>query len=203
MSERSSLIGPALLALVVSVGAAYLALRSSNRVPQGADDMPSFSDFELQSGTSNVRLSDFKNEVVVVYFGYASCPDICPTTLSTVGSAFKLLQPAQLERVRGLFVSVDPERDPPAHAQQYAAFFHPRIVGGTSEPDAVATIAHDWGVAYDRAEGASEGMGYTVDHTSILFLVAPDGRMKKAVPHGTTPAALAQAIVEVMGTAGS
>ncbi|HCH64570.1 MAG: hypothetical protein CL927_09610 [Deltaproteobacteria bacterium] len=199
MSARPSLVGPAILALVISAGFSYFALRSSDSMPGPADDMPTFSDFEVRSGDTTVRLSDFKNEVVLVYFGYASCPDICPTTLATVGSAFQLLEPAQLERTRGIFVSVDPERDPPAHVRKYAAFFHPRIVGGTSDAGSIEGIAEDWGIGYERSEGASQAMGYTVDHTSIVFLVAPDGRMKKALPHGTAPAALAEAIVSVLG----
>ena len=200
MTARPSLVGPAILALMVSAGLAYAALRSSDAVHRRDADMPTFSDFELRSGDTNVRLSDYRNEVVVVYFGYASCPDICPTTLAMVGSAFKLLEPDQLARARGVFVSVDPERDPPAHARKYAAFFHPRIVGGTPAASALERITEDWGIGYERAEGSSAGMGYTVDHTSIVFLVAPDGRMKKALPHGTPPEALAEAIVAALGS---
>ena len=201
MTERASLVPLVAVALVLSVAAAAVALRTGGPPPLEESGMPSFSDFEVQSAERTVRLSDYRGGVVVVYFGYASCPDICPTTLSTMAAAFQTLSEGQAERVRGLFVSVDPERDPPAHAQEYASFFHPRIVGGTSDAASVARIADDWGIGYERAEGASAAMGYTVDHTSIVFLVAPDGRMKKAMPHGSAPDVLAAAIVDVMGDA--
>jgi len=199
MSKPPSMFRFAALALVLSGAIAYMGLKLSGTSERVQPGMPGFGDFEVQSGDASVRLSDFKGNVVAVYFGYAGCPDICPTTLSTVSAAFKRLSPAQLDRVRGLFVSVDPERDTPAQAQSYAQFFHPNIHGGTSDPTTVATIATDWGVRYEKAEGASEAMGYTVDHTSIVFLVAPDGRMKKALPHGSDPEKLAEAIIEVMG----
>ena len=201
MSGPPSLLRPALLALAVSAGVAWAGLRYMGGAPAADSTMPTFSDFAVESGEAQVRLSDFKGQVVVVYFGYARCPDICPTTLATVASAFDALEPAQLARVRGLFVSVDPERDLPGQARAYAEFFHPQIVGGTSDATAVAAIAEDWGIRFAPAEGASEAMGYTVDHTSIVYLVAPDGRMKTAIPHGGDPTALAAAIVKVLTTA--
>ena len=158
---------------MVAAGVAWAGLRFMGTVPEQEESMPTFSDFEVQSGAARVRLSDFEGEVVVVYFGYARCPDICPTTLATVASAFQALAPDQLAKVRGLFVSVDPARDLPEHARSYAEFFHPQIVGGTSDAEAVAAIAEDWGIRFARADGASEAMGYTIDHTSIVYLVAP------------------------------
>jgi len=203
MSEPFSLLRAAGVALVLSGAVAWMGLKLANPSDSVEPGMPTFGDFEVRSGTESVRLSDFAGSVVVVYFGYAGCPDICPTTLSTVGAALRLLSPEQLARTRGLFVSVDPERDTPAQARSYAAFFHERIVGATTDVQAVTSIAEDWGVRFEKAEGASEAMGYTVDHTSIVFLVAPDGRMKKALPHGSDPEKLAAAIVDVMGAAGT
>lgn len=201
MSSSTSLARAAGLALVLSAAVAYMGLQvfGTPSTPSDMAGMPTFSDFEVASGTESLRLSDLQGNVVAVYFGYAGCPDICPTTLSTMAAAFKLLSPEEQARTRGLFVSVDPERDTPEQAQSYAAFFHPQISGGTSDVAAVATIAADWGVRYDKAEGASEAMGYTVDHTSIVFLVDPTGRMKKALPHGSDPAKLAEAIRAVLG----
>jgi protein SCO1/2 len=201
MSDRSSILRFVALSLVLSGAVAYTGLKVFGTPRSSSAGGPTFSDFQVQSGDDSIRLADFQGKVVAVYFGYASCPDICPTTLSTMSSAFKQLPPDQLDRTRGLFVSVDPERDTPAHAKSYAAFFHPNIVGATSTPADVAAIAQDWGVRYEKAEGASEAMGYTVDHTSIVFLVGPDGSMKKALPHGSNPAALSEAIAALLEAA--
>lgn len=203
MSEPASLLRYAVLGLVLSGAIAFTGLalvgqgRTGAALPTDAG-MPTFSDFEVRSGDATLRLSDLRDDVVVVYFGYAGCPDICPTTLSTVAAAFRALSPDQLAHTQGLFVSVDPERDTPEQAQAYASYFHPRLRGGTSDAATIAATAQDWGVRFARAEGASEAMGYTVDHTSIVFLVGPDGQMKKALPHGSDPEKLAAAIAALL-----
>ena len=92
---------------------------------------PTGGDFTLQSATGPVTLKDYRGKVVLLYFGYTYCPDICPTSLTATAQALGQLAPAELARVQTLFVSVDPERDTPARLKDYGAFFHPSIIGVT------------------------------------------------------------------------
>jgi protein SCO1 len=155
---------------------------------------PVYGDFTLQAEAGPLSLSDFEGEVVVVYFGYLSCPDICPTTLQTVGAAFGHLTEAERARVRGLMVSLDPERDSPERLARYTEWFHPRIAGVTGPAEEVEEVAERWGVAWRRVEDTDSALGYTLDHDTRAFLVAPDGHVVGFVRHGTSPEALARQI---------
>jgi protein SCO1 len=139
-------------------------------------------DFTLHSASGPVHLSDFRGKVVLLYFGYTFCPDICPTSLAATSRALASLAPEDLARVQTLFVSVDPARDTPEHLAEYAGFFHPSILGVTGTDEEVAVAARPYGVVYARhaVEGAS---GYVVDHSAFTYLVAPDGHLAARLPH--------------------
>lgn len=139
-------------------------------------------DFTLRAASGPVKLSDFRGKVVLVYFGYTFCPDICPTSLAATARALRELPPGDLEKVQTLFVSVDPERDTPEHLAEYARFFHPSIVGLTGAPEAVAQAAQPFGVVYARHQ-VSGASGYVVDHSALTYLVAPDGHLAARLPH--------------------
>jgi len=184
-----------LVAVLAAGGLSFFGYQLYQRAPRTTQaGMPTFGDFTVDTTEGPLAVSQMKGKVVAVYFGYAGCPDICPTTLSTVGAAFKALSDEEVAQVSGLFVSVDPDRDSLARLEEYARFFHPHIRGGTTDEATLATIGSDWGVRWEKAAGASKAMGYTVDHTSIVFLVGPDGRMRKALPHGSDPDRLASEI---------
>jgi protein SCO1/2 len=152
----------------------------------------SYGDFTLTSADGPLALSDLRGKVVVVYFGYTSCPDICPTTLQTLAAALGHLDPADQARVVGLMVSLDPARDPPEHLRDYTAWFHPNIRGVTGTDAEVAEVAARWGVGWRRVEAEGSALGYAIDHDSRAFLVAPDGHMVGFVRHGTSAEALAR-----------
>ena len=192
------------VALLAAGGLALSVVQLRARMPgSGEATMPSFSDFTVDTADGVLSLSDLQGQVVVVYFGYASCPDICPTTLSTAGAAVSGLTEEEQAQVAGIFVSVDPERDSLPRLAEYARFFHPHFRGGTADSTSLAQIGEDWGVGWEKAPGASDAMGYTVDHTSILFLVGPNGRMRKAVPHGSAPDRLTEEIRGLLGSSGT
>lgn len=153
-----------------------------------------YGDFTVQTADGPLSLSDLRGQVVVVYFGYTSCPDICPTTLQTISSALHTLPDDQSERVTGLLVSLDPERDSLEHLDTYTSYFHPRIRGGTDQPEAIEAIAERWGIAWRRVEDTDSALGYTLDHDTRAFLVAPDGHMVGSVRHGTDAESLARQI---------
>ncbi len=140
-------------------------------------------DFTLDSPGGELALQDHRGKVVLLYFGYTFCPDVCPTSLSTLGQAFSALTPDELAQVQGIFVSVDPERDTLDVLNVYAPFFHPRIVGATGTPPRVAEVARRYGVSYMKQKSVDD-RPYTVDHSSFTYLIDREGRLAATLPHG-------------------
>jgi protein SCO1/2 len=184
-----------LIALVALVAATIVALALFwNPAPAGkaphtalpATTLPAGGDFTLQSATGPVSLKDHRGKVVLVYFGYTYCPDICPTSLSATAQALGKLEPAELARVQTIFVSVDPERDTPARLKDYGAFFHPSIVAVTGTPAQIEEVARRYGASYARQQ-VSGASNYVVDHSALTYVVAPDGRLVSTLPHAAPP----------------
>lgn len=193
MSQRILLAIAILLAALV-LGLAFFWQPELPERPLPVAAAPAGGDFTLQSAVGPVALQDFRGKVVLVYFGYTYCPDICPTSLAATAEGLKLLSPEELARVAVIFVSVDPERDSPARLKEYGDFFHPAIVGVTGSADEVAAIARRYGVFYARQPVATAGGGYVVDHTSDTYIVAPDGRLDGKIPHAAPPEQVAAEI---------
>ena len=184
---------PLWLALVVAL-AALLAWLAFFWQPAGdaslhklsATASPLGGDFRLDSPDGPVALSDFKGKVVALYFGYTFCPDVCPTALVAMAQAFSQLSPAELARTKGLFVSVDPQRDTLDVLKVYVPYFHPAITGLRGTEADTARIAALYGVRYMKQKSDSNGQ-YPVDHSSFTYLIGPDGKLAASLPHGTPP----------------
>ncbi|MGB7552558.1 MAG: SCO family protein [Chromatiaceae bacterium] len=146
---------------------------------------PQGGDFTLEAASGPVDLASLRGQVVLIYFGYTLCPDISPTNLAMIGRALKSMTPEERERVRGLFVSVDPERDDPQRLAQYAAYFHPNILGVTGNPEQVARAAELYGAIYRRVAQADSAMAYLVDHSADTYVVDTQGRWVHTFPHAT------------------
>ena len=144
---------------------------------------PSGGDFTLDSPDGRISLKDYRGKVVLVYFGYTFCPDVCPTSLSAMGQALAALSPEELAQVKGIFVSVDPERDTRDILKVYAPFFHANITGATGTPEQLAEIARRYSVSYMKQKAVDE-RPYTVDHTSLTYLIARDGTLAATLQHG-------------------
>jgi protein SCO1/2 len=129
---------------------------------------------------STVRLTDYEGKVVVLYFGYTFCPDVCPITLAKLDRAMDLLGD-DAEDVQVIMVSVDPKRDTAEVLQEYMAHFNPDFIGLTGDPAAIDRVATTYGVYYEAAEG-SEATGYLVNHTATLMIVDRDGYLKLVLP---------------------
>jgi protein SCO1 len=161
---------------------------------------PRGGDFVLESLDGPVALADLRGNVVLIYFGYTWCPDICPTNLVLIAGALKGLTPEESERVRVLFVSVDPERDSVERLAEYSGYFHPKILGLTGTPDQIAEVAKLYGAAYRRTELADSAMGYVVDHSAYSHLVDPRGRLVRNLDHATPSAEIVAAIRTLLGS---
>jgi protein SCO1/2 len=186
MSERILVFIAGVLAVLVLGLALFWHPETPERsLPKAA--MPVAADFTLQSADGSVSLKDYRGKLVLIYFGYTYCPDVCPTSLAATAEGLKMLKPEELAKVAMLFVSVDPERDTPARLKEYAEFFHPGIVGATGSPEVLAQIAKQYGVFYARQKIETAGEGYVVDHTSETYMVSPDGHLVGKIAHATPP----------------
>lgn len=154
---------------------------------------PTGGDFTLQTASGPLSLQDYRGKVVVLYLGYTFCPDVCPTSLALLAQGLSSLDESELARVQGLFVSVDPERDTPERLQEYAPFFHPAIVGASGTPEVLAALAQRYGASYTRQASNADGQ-YAVDHSSITYVIGPEGKLLHSLPHATPPQQIAEAI---------
>ena len=155
-------------------------------------------DFSLLDPDGKVRtLADFKGKVVVMFFGYTQCPDICPTTLTEMQQVMTILGP-QSDKVQVLFVTVDPERDTAAILKQYVPAFDPRFLGLRPTDDAaLEKIGKDFKIYYKKVPGNSPG-SYTMDHTAGSYAFDPDGRLRLYIKHAQGPETLAHALKELL-----
>lgn len=148
-------------------------------------------DFPLPDAYGKTRsIQEFSGKVVVVFFGYTQCPDVCPTTLQELVEA-KALLGAQGDRLQGVFVSLDPERDTPEVLRAYAEAFDPEMVALTGSESQISALAKDFKVFFKKVEGRQPG-SYTLDHSAGMYMYDPRGRLRVYQRYGQGPQALAQ-----------
>ena len=142
-------------------------------------------DFALtNSAGETVAWRDFAGKYRVVYFGYAFCPDICPTDMQRVAQGLKVLKaddPAKAAKIVPIFITIDPERDTPQVVGEFAAAFSDDIIGLTGTPEQIAAAAKAFKVFYAKGETV-EGGGYLVDHSNIVYLFGPEGEPLATLP---------------------
>lgn len=143
-----------------------------------------------------LTLSDYQGKVVLLYFGYTVCPDVCPTTLAELKKAREVLGP-RADEVQVMMVTVDPERDTAEKMAEFLTHFDPSFIGLIGTPDEVAQIATYYGVYYQKQETDSV-LGYLVDHTATVMLVDQDGYLRLVFPYGTKGDEIAEDIVYVL-----
>ena len=178
--RRKWLIALNLLLLVAIVGVALF------RMPASSPNMATGGDFTLTGKQGPVALHDFKGKLVLLYFGYTFCPDVCPTSMVVWSQVLNALSEEEQSHVQPIFISVDPERDTPERLAEYAPFFHPAIIGLSGTPEHLREIAARYGAFYARQENVSAG-GYVIDHTAASFVIDADGRLVASIPHATPP----------------
>lgn len=140
-------------------------------------------DFALTDHNGKPRtLADFKGKVVVVFFGYTQCPDVCPTTMAELAGVMQQLGP-QADKVQVLFITLDPERDTAALLAKYVPAFDPRFLGLRGDKDATDKVAKEFKVFYQKVPGKEAGT-YTIDHTAGSYVFDPQGRIRLFVRHG-------------------
>ena len=159
-------------------------------------------DFALADHTGKPRtLADFRGKAVVLFFGYTQCPDVCPTTLSTLAEAMRRLG-ADAARVQVLFVTIDPERDTAELLSHYVTAFDPSFLGLSGDADATARTAKEFKILYQKQPGRTPET-YTMDHSAGSFVFDSEGRLRLYVGHGQDAGGFAHDIRELLRTAKS
>jgi protein SCO1/2 len=206
MAPRSVLPRTLRLSVFLLVCASLLAGcgRASNAPAFKATDVSGTSygrGFELTDHTGKPRtLADFRGKVVVMFFGYTQCPDVCPTTLAQLAEVMRRLGP-DASRVQVLFVTVDPERDTRPLLAEYVPAFNPTFLGLYGDAEATARTAKEFRIFYQKQPGATADT-YTMDHSAGTFVFDPQGRLRLYMSYGQPPEVFEHDIRELLRTPG-
>ncbi|MGZ3806920.1 MAG: SCO family protein [Bacteriovorax sp.] len=142
---------------------------------------------KLNAGATYVTLNELKeNKIVLLYFGFLSCPEACPTTLSKMAGVFKELPQNKLDKISFVFVDLDPERDTPLKLKEYASFFHSKILPVSLSLKDLNLFTQFFGIAYMKVPLKSSHMGYTIDHSTDIIVLSPEGKILEPIPHDSS-----------------
>ncbi|MES9949245.1 MAG: SCO family protein [Candidatus Thiodiazotropha sp.] len=151
-------------------------------------------DFVLYSSQGKFSLKQLRGKVVLLYFGYTKCPDVCPTSLAIIAQALNELSEDELKSVQGVFISVDPKRDNFQALHEYASHFHPNLLGVTGSEKDLAEVAKRYGAQYEEVALEGSDFGYAVNHSSVTYLITPEGELRFMFPHQTPSFVILEAI---------
>lgn len=143
-------------------------------------------DFSLTSGSKTWSLNQYRGKVVVLFFGYTSCPDVCPTSMLTLSQLLAKLNPEEVDKIQPVFVSVDPARDTPEVLKSYARHFDKRIIAVTGTKAELDKVTSELGVFY-RINRADSNGEYSVDHSTVLFVIGTEGEKKETLISHVVP----------------
>lgn len=160
--------------------------------------VPGGGELTLDSVQGPVNLGDLRGKVVMLFFGYTSCPDVCPLSLAKIGACLSSLEAGQAQDVEALFVTLDPERDTAERMHRYANFFHPDIVGLTGAKSTIDEATARYGVAYERKPAPESALGYSIAHPDTILLLDGDGALAGRVGGGEGREALRGKVLELL-----
>jgi protein SCO1 len=189
----SRIIAAVVVVTALAAGTAWFATRGpASPVIGGGPNIG--GPFSLVDGAGkNVTDRDFRGKFMLVYFGYTHCPDACPTTLSDMGAALDKLPADDKAKIVPLFITVDPERDTPDIMGDYAHAFGPEFVGLTGSKEAIAAAEQKYHVY--AAKHPLEHGDYAMDHSSIVYVMGPDGKFLGVIEDAAKPGDMAQRLV--------
>lgn len=197
--QRSLLI---IIALLLGMTLAWMLLvwepEADNASGVEIEPAPKGGDFTLESYHGAVSLTEFRGSIVLLYFGYTWCPDICPTNLSLIGAVLDEMSAEERARVQPIFISVDPARDSVDRLKEYVQYFHPKLLGLTAGEQTLAEVATRYGAAFKIHAEDGQGNNYVVDHSADTYLIGADGALVKAIPHGVKLEVLLNSIRELL-----
>ena len=171
-------VGSFLLIGIVAAWTILFGKPASFRGTTYAEPYPPASEFVLVRGDgSSFQFSEMRGRLVLLFFGYTSCPDVCPTTLAELNQAMGKLSEEDAGRVQVVFVTVDPGRDTPERVQEYVSHFNPSFIGLSGTEGDLTKVWNDYGVFREVVEGTS-ALGYLVNHTARVTLIDADGNLR-------------------------
>ena len=172
------IIGSFLFLLVLGAAVLLFGGPASFRGTTYAEPYPVATEIDLaRADGSRFRLSELRGDVVLLFFGYTSCPDVCPATMAELRQALSELKQTDSDRVKVVFVSVDPERDTPVRVQEYVSQFNPAFIGLSGTTSELEKIWADYGIYREIAQEQSAA-GYVVNHTARVSLIDQQGHMR-------------------------
>ncbi|GAA6138815.1 SCO family protein [Arenicella sp. 4NH20-0111] len=192
-------VSMAAIGLILALVIALFVVTSESSLaekPQSFSDLG--GDFTLTSASGPVALSDFQDKVVVLYFGFLTCPEVCPNSMSVIQGALSRLETTQLDSVQAVLVSVDPNRDSPQQLAEYTQFYHENLVGLTGSKKQIDAVTRQYGAFYDFNEIESSTSDYGVEHSSRYYVINPKGALVAAMRHSTTSNELTAQIQELL-----
>jgi protein SCO1/2 len=201
MSMRKALVVACAAAIVAAI--AVVQLRQAGIIGSGG----ALRDADVGTGTAtvggpfalvdaqgrNVTDADFRGRVMLVYFGYTHCPDVCPTDLAAIGEAVRTLGPAA-DSLAPIFITLDPQRDTPAVMGDFVQLVDPKVIGLSGSPAATDAAAKAYRVYYTKVPQPGFPDGYGIDHSAYMYLMGRDGKFLTVFRHGTEPDAIAAGI---------
>ena len=187
--------------LAVGAGAGFILFGDEKSNSSGQGTALIGGDFALTNHRGQrVTDRDFKGKYMLIYFGFTSCPDVCPTSLTLMSDALDILaesDPDLVKKITPIFITLDPERDQVAEMAAYVTHFFPGLVGLTGSPDDIRTAAKAYRVFYQKAP-LDDSDDYLIDHSSITFLMGPNGDYLQHFAHGTDGPKMAEKIRKIL-----
>ena len=150
--------------------------------------------FTLDSPEGSLSLKDLRGSVVLLFFGFTSCADVCPISLATISHAFSFLNDDELKLSKSLFISLDPERDTLEKLKKYTGYFHPNIIGVTGSIKELRMVSEIFGVNFEKKDSPDSALGYVIYHSSKIFVIDPQGVLQKTIPHNNDSKLLSEQI---------
>ncbi|MCY3769551.1 MAG: SCO family protein [Gammaproteobacteria bacterium] len=188
------------LVVVVGMGVCTPAL-SGHNLQVGVVAESGDPAFTLQSFDGPVTLEQFQGKFLLMFFGFTSCPDICPVTLARLSKSFSRLSEGELAQVAGLFVSLDPGHDTPEILMKYTSYFHENIIGATASPEVLDQLVRRVGVTYQREKSPDAPRGYVISHTADLLIVDRNGQLlDRRIPSTASSTEISEIIQGLLNT---
>jgi protein SCO1/2 len=185
--RRLSLLVKLAIALLCTLAMPTAQAHSGHLAHEHQITQASGGDFTLTAATGPVALKDFRGKVVVIYFGYTHCTDICPLALGKLGSVLTSMEPEEVAQIQPLFITVDPARDDAKQMATYSSRFHPKLIGLTGSEAEIAAVAKAYGIHYEKGPVNAAG-GYEMGHSSAIYLMGRNGKLLVSLPYNSSPA---------------
>jgi protein SCO1/2 len=215
-SKALTRMGPtlAIVAILISVGLMFaarsyktanppVAIATDEQLPK-ANNIPTTNSMVQIGGPFNlidhngqiVTEKSYPGKYLLVFFGYTFCPDVCPTALTNISNTLDLLGDSAA-KVMPLFITVDPLRDTPAHLKEYVSYFHPKLVALTGTEEQIKAVTKAYRVYFAKSQANEDDKeDYLMDHSSITYLIGPDGNFVEHFSHGMEPEKIAERLLK-------